>query len=65
MNANEYFEFICKKPIKKQEVQQIERNLHGSIGSLIISETKNNLSQGIQEKKERILPMSVFLQPIV
>ena len=64
MNANQFFEFICKKKSAKPKKSK-EKAFHSSIASLILTETKSDISQGIGEQKERVLPMSIFLQPIV
>lgn len=64
MNANQYFEFICKKKSAKKSHKK-QADFHRTIGSLIIEQTEYNISQGTSETKERVLPMSIFLQPIL
>jgi len=65
MNANQFYDFICKQKKAVKQPKSKEKAFHRSIASLILTETKSDISQGVGEQKERVLPMSIFLQPIV
>ncbi len=63
MNANELYEKICKKKAKKRP--QIETKLHQEIAEILKEESEVDLSRGTEMKENRLLPMSIFIQPII
>ena len=66
MNADQYFDFLCKKQPKKQsKIKTLKEREHNSIASIIIESAKTNVSQGIEKNHSRMLPLPIFIEPII
>ena len=63
MKAKEIYNRICKEKILKQK--KIEKELHNNLGKILNQEKNRRGQYGTETYQETLMPMSIFLQPII